>query len=93
MLNARTDTYFVPATGDPFAATIERAVRYIDAGADCIFVPGVVEEDTIRRLAGVITVGASRLDVDSISQPRFRDDMAKHAFRRGRPADVAHAHE
>ena len=39
---------------DPFAATIERAVRYIDAGADCIFVPGVVEEDTIRRLAAEI---------------------------------------
>ena len=54
VLNARTDTYFVGATGDAFAETVERAIRYIDAGADCIFVPGVVEEDTIRRLAAAI---------------------------------------
>jgi 2-methylisocitrate lyase-like PEP mutase family enzyme len=54
VLNARTDTYFVGTDGDPFAETVERAVRYVDAGADCVFVPGVVEEDTIRRLATAI---------------------------------------
>ena len=54
VLNARTDTYFVGTSGDAFAETVERAVRYVDAGADCIFVPGVVEEDTIRRLADAI---------------------------------------
>ena len=54
VLNARTDTYFAGTTGDVFAQTVERAVRYLDAGADCIFVPGVVEADTIRRLAAAI---------------------------------------
>lgn len=54
VLNARTDTYFVGTTGDPFAETIERAVAYLEVGADCVFVPGVVEEDTIRRLAAAI---------------------------------------
>lgn len=54
VLNARTDTYFAGTTGDVFAETVERAVRYVDAGADCVFVPGVVEEDTIRRLAAAI---------------------------------------
>ncbi|NYI42799.1 2-methylisocitrate lyase-like PEP mutase family enzyme [Demequina lutea] len=54
MLNARTDTYFGGVTGDPFDETVERALRYIEAGADCIFVPGVVEADTIRRLAAAI---------------------------------------
>ncbi|MCR6494289.1 isocitrate lyase/phosphoenolpyruvate mutase family protein [Cellulomonas sp. P24] len=54
VLNARTDTYFAGTSGDAFAETVERALRYIDAGADCIFVPGVVEEDTIRRLAAAI---------------------------------------
>lgn len=29
-------------------------MRYVEAGADCVFVPGVVEEDTIRRLAEAI---------------------------------------
>jgi 2-methylisocitrate lyase-like PEP mutase family enzyme len=54
VLNARTDTYFSGLTGDVFDETIERAMRYIEAGADCIFVPGVVDEDTIRRLAAAI---------------------------------------
>lgn len=54
VLNARTDTYFAGATRDPFDETVERAVRYLEAGADCVFVPGVVEADTIRRLAAAI---------------------------------------
>jgi 2-methylisocitrate lyase-like PEP mutase family enzyme len=54
VLNARTDTYFGGATGDVFAETVQRAERYVEAGADCVFVPGVVEEDTIRRLAAAI---------------------------------------
>ena len=37
-----------------FAETIERAVRYVEAGADCVFVPGVAAADTIRRLATAI---------------------------------------
>ena len=54
VLNARTDTYFAGTPGDAFAETVERAGRYVDAGADCVFVPGVVEADTIRRLAAAI---------------------------------------
>lgn len=54
VLNARTDTYFHPGDGDPFAETIERAKRYLDAGADCVFVPGVDDADAIRRLAAEI---------------------------------------
>ncbi|MGB8383397.1 MAG: isocitrate lyase/phosphoenolpyruvate mutase family protein [Dermatophilaceae bacterium] len=54
ILNARTDTYFAGTSGDQFAETIERAVRYLEAGADCVFVPGVVQQDTIRRLAAAI---------------------------------------
>lgn len=54
VLNARTDTYFGAATGGVFDETVERAARYVEAGADCVFVPGVVEEDEIRRLAEAI---------------------------------------
>ncbi len=50
-INARTDTYFGAGAGDVFAETIERATRYVEAGADCVFVPGVDDPDTIRRLA------------------------------------------
>lgn len=63
VLNARTDTYFVgvgdgdgkgDGEGEVFAETVERSRRYLEAGADCVFVPGVVEEATIRRLAAAI---------------------------------------
>jgi 2-methylisocitrate lyase-like PEP mutase family enzyme len=54
VLNARTDTYFAGSRGDVFAETVQRTVRYLEAGADCVFVPGVVEPDTIRRLATAI---------------------------------------
>jgi len=46
VINARTDTYlFGDGTG-----TIERAKVYADAGADVLFVPGVVDASTIRDL-------------------------------------------
>jgi 2-methylisocitrate lyase-like PEP mutase family enzyme len=54
VLNARTDTYFVGTRGDVFAETVSRATRYIEAGADCVFVPGVVDDGTIRRLADAL---------------------------------------
>ncbi|MGN6608556.1 MAG: isocitrate lyase/PEP mutase family protein [Jatrophihabitans sp.] len=54
VLNARTDTYFGGAAGDPFDETVARAERYLAAGADCIFVPGVRDADTIERLAQAI---------------------------------------
>lgn len=52
-LNARTDSYLV-GTADPFADAVERAARYVAAGADCIFVPGVADAPTIARLAAAI---------------------------------------
>ena len=54
MLNARTDTYLGGSNDDVFAETVERAERYVEAGADCVFVPGVNDEDTILRLAAEI---------------------------------------
>ncbi|MFI6674075.1 isocitrate lyase/phosphoenolpyruvate mutase family protein [Kribbella sp. NPDC050470] len=46
VINARTDTYLF---GDG-TATIERAKLYAEAGADVLFVPGVVDAPTIRKL-------------------------------------------
>ena len=53
VLNARTDTY-LSGVSDPLDATVERTLRYVEAGADCVFVPGVTDEDEIRRLAEAI---------------------------------------
>lgn len=53
VINARCDV-FLEQIGDAatrFDRTIERLLAYKDAGADCLFVPGVRDEETIGRLA------------------------------------------
>jgi 2-methylisocitrate lyase-like PEP mutase family enzyme len=52
-LNARIDSYLTGAS-DPFADAVQRAARYVAAGADCIFVPGPSDAATIGRLAEAI---------------------------------------
>jgi 2-methylisocitrate lyase-like PEP mutase family enzyme len=52
VVNARTDM-FLRELGEPagrLAVTIERGRAYREAGADCIFVPGVSDRATIRSL-------------------------------------------
>jgi 2-methylisocitrate lyase-like PEP mutase family enzyme len=56
VVNARTDGYLL-GVGSPEARlddTVDRANAYVSAGADCVFVPGVVRPDTIRELAARI---------------------------------------
>lgn len=53
VLNARTD-YFWLGLGSPaeqLAGAVERGNAYLEAGADCVFVPGNLEAGTIRELA------------------------------------------
>jgi 2-methylisocitrate lyase-like PEP mutase family enzyme len=52
VLNARTDVY-LEQIGPPesrYDETVRRLSAYCDAGADCVFAPGVVEAATITRL-------------------------------------------
>ncbi|HVC21356.1 MAG TPA: isocitrate lyase/phosphoenolpyruvate mutase family protein [Vicinamibacterales bacterium] len=56
VINARTDV-FLDAVGDPagrFDESVRRARAYRDAGADCLFVPGVRDAGTIERLVRAI---------------------------------------
>ncbi|MGC2478167.1 MAG: isocitrate lyase/phosphoenolpyruvate mutase family protein [Candidatus Sulfotelmatobacter sp.] len=53
VLNARTDVYLLQV-GDPakrYDAAVKRLAAYRDAGADCVFLPGVRDLPTIGRLA------------------------------------------
>jgi len=53
VLNARTDIYLA-GIGDPatrFAHTVERLNAYREAGADCLFAPGVRDAETLAGLA------------------------------------------
>jgi 2-methylisocitrate lyase-like PEP mutase family enzyme len=55
VINARTDGYFIGGSGkDVFANTVRRANLFRQAGADCIFVPGTTNAETIGQLAAEI---------------------------------------
>jgi 2-methylisocitrate lyase-like PEP mutase family enzyme len=56
VINARTDI-FLNAIGDEatrFDRAVERLNAYRDAGADCLFAPGVRDRDTIARLVRAV---------------------------------------
>ena len=52
VLNARTDVYLdrVGPEASRYDETVKRAVAFRDAGADCIFVPGLADSSVIGRL-------------------------------------------
>jgi 2-methylisocitrate lyase-like PEP mutase family enzyme len=52
-VNARVDTYWLGQDAT-VAATLDRAIRYVDAGADGIFVPGATTPDVLRELTAAI---------------------------------------
>jgi 2-methylisocitrate lyase-like PEP mutase family enzyme len=52
VINARTDVYLLP-TDDPgaqYSEALRRLIAYRDAGADCVFAPGLKDTETIARL-------------------------------------------
>jgi 2-methylisocitrate lyase-like PEP mutase family enzyme len=56
VLNARTDIYLMPIgkAATHFERTVERLRAYRQAGADCVFAPGVSDRDTIAALVKAI---------------------------------------
>ena len=54
VLNARTDVYLlqVGAPGERYDQALRRLLAFRDAGADCVFVPGLRDAETIARLVG-----------------------------------------
>src|SRR5215207_4366827 len=52
VINARTDVYLARAgeEGERLELALERGRAYLAAGADCIFVPGLAELETLERL-------------------------------------------
>src|ERR1700722_3812073 len=57
VINARTDVYLgeVGEASTRFAEAVRRVNAYRQSGADCLFIPGVTDADTIQRLAGEVT--------------------------------------
>jgi 2-methylisocitrate lyase-like PEP mutase family enzyme len=52
VINARTDVYLMPIGPETtrFERTVERLHAYRDAGADCLFVPGLCDREIIAEL-------------------------------------------
>ncbi|WP_113716079.1 isocitrate lyase/PEP mutase family protein [Arthrobacter dokdonensis] len=68
VLNARTDAFLRGADRDPrevLEAAVERGRAYLDVGATCIFVPGKLDEPTVKALVG----GIGRGQVSVINVP------------------------
>ncbi len=56
VINARTDIYLLPE-GNPeadYSEALRRLIAFRDAGADCVFAPGLKDTETIRRLAKAV---------------------------------------
>jgi 2-methylisocitrate lyase-like PEP mutase family enzyme len=65
-VNARVDTYWLGQDAT-VEATLERAARYVAAGADGIFVPGATEPAALRELAARLPVPLNVLVVPGLS--------------------------
>jgi 2-methylisocitrate lyase-like PEP mutase family enzyme len=56
VINARTDVYLMPIGPEAtrFERTVERLRAYRRAGADCVFVPGLVDRGLIEKLVKAV---------------------------------------
>jgi 2-methylisocitrate lyase-like PEP mutase family enzyme len=73
VINARTDV-FLRGADDPEAALL-RGRAYARAGADCIFIPGVKDRDTIRALVEGIEAPVSVLAVPGAPSVRELQEL------------------
>ena len=61
-VNARVDTYWLNQDAT-VESTVDRAIRYMEAGADGVFVPGLSEPDVLRELTAAIPVPVNVLAI------------------------------
>ena len=73
VVNARTDAYLLRPDWAPeqrYAEALARGRRYLDAGADCVFVPGCAAEQPVRDLVEAFGPGRlSLLAVPGLADP------------------------
>jgi 2-methylisocitrate lyase-like PEP mutase family enzyme len=76
VINARTDV-FLAQIGEPstrFERACERLQAYIAAGADCVFLPGLADENVIRRVIETLKFPLNVLaGANSPTIPRLRE--------------------
>lgn len=78
VLNARTDAFLEAGDRDPdevLADAIERGRAFLDAGADCVFVPGKLDAVTVARL--VEGIGRLKLSVLAVPGTPSASELAE----------------
>jgi 2-methylisocitrate lyase-like PEP mutase family enzyme len=65
VINARTDAYWQAGVepAEAMRGTLERGKAYLQAGADCIFVPGLRNPDHIKTVIDHLSAGYVSLDL------------------------------
>jgi 2-methylisocitrate lyase-like PEP mutase family enzyme len=65
VINARTDAYWQAGVepAEALRGTLERGKAYLQAGADCIFVPGLRNPDHIKTVIDHLSAGYVSLDL------------------------------
>lgn len=71
-VNARVDTYWL-GEDDTVEATLARAARYVEAGADGVFVPGASDPAVLRELTSSIPVPLNVLVIPALSLGELAD--------------------
>jgi len=68
VINARTDIYLMPIGPEAtrFERTVERLRAYRDAGADCLFAPGLYDRETIAKLVSAVKAPVNILATPAI---------------------------
>ena len=76
VINARTDVFLaqIGEANTRFERACERLQAYIAAGADCVFLPGLADENIIRRVVQILKFPLNILaGANSPSIPRLRE--------------------
>lgn len=71
-VNARVDTYWFKLDAT-VSATADRANRYVEAGADGVFVPGASDPAVLRDLTSKIPVPVNILPIPELTLQEYRD--------------------
>ncbi len=79
-LTARAETFYA-GLDDPFGEAVRRANRYREAGADCIFVPGLVGADAIGGFVREVSAPVSVV-MGLVGEPLTVADLGALGVRR-----------
>ncbi|KAB8306306.1 isocitrate lyase/phosphoenolpyruvate mutase family protein [Erwinia endophytica] len=83
VINARTDTYLSESCNEKIAETLRRAAIYHEAGADCLFVPGLSELQSIYEISSHIYLPLNILNLPHIDNVKDLQSAGVNRFSLG----------